>query len=294
MLLLLLVLIVIIGYLGYKISEGFVSLVPDATPNCISGCKQYYKCYASTDSTGKKLIDRCSFNENGVSNEIGCNKCKYCQWCVTKDKITGNPVGSCISIYEKCTGTVDAPKSDWTGGAIATVTEFVQYFLGYNQPATDACGANVPIWSNLDDGLANLNKLRGVKTAGTDASGNALDDAAADAAAAAAADVAADAEAEEDEICTIASDAAARAALIRDIQTALKQDLLAAKCMTTANSQDVLCEGDEEDDDVDSAALMQGQEYSSTCPNRPDADCPKDMSQYIRKDSIPCWNCSVD
>jgi hypothetical protein len=282
MLLLLLVLIVIIGYLGYKISEGFVSLVPDATPNCIDGCKQYYKCYASTDSTGKKLIDRCSFNENGVSNESGCNKCKYCQWCVTKDKVTGEPFGSCISIYEKCTGTVDAPKKDWTGGAIATVTEFVQYFLGYNQPATDACGANVPIWSNLDDGLANLKKLRGA-----DASGNVVADASADA------DEAADAAAASD-IATIASDAAARAALIRDIEAALKQDLLANKGMTTANSQDVLCEGDEEDDDVDSAALMQGQEYSANCPNRPDANCPKDMSQYIRKDSIPCWNCSLD
>ena len=288
LLLLLLVLIVIIGCLGWKVSESFVSLVPDATPNCISGCKQYYKCYASTDSTGKKLIDRCSFNENGVSNESGCNKCKYCQWCITKDKVTGEPFGSCISIYEKCTGTVDAPKSDWSGGAIASVTEFIQYFLGYNQPATDACGANVPIWSTLDDGLANLKKLRGATTAdSTDTSGNSLDDEedTADAAVTTT---------EEDEISKIASDAAARAALIRDIQAALKQDLLANKGMTTANSQDVLCEGDEEDDDVDSAALMQGQEYSSTCPNRPDADCPKDMSQYIRKDSIPCWNCSVD
>jgi hypothetical protein len=103
-----------------------------------------------------------------------------------------------------------------------------------------------------------------------------------------------EADVDADTISTIAGDAAARAALIRDIQAALKQDLLANKAMTTASSQDVLCEGDEEDYDVDSAALMQGQEYSSTCPTRPDADCPNDMSQYVRKDSIPCYNCSVD
>jgi len=197
---------------------------------------------------------------------------------VTKDVKTGDVSGSCISIYEKCTGTVDAPKKDWTGGAIASATEFIQYFLGYNQPATDACGANVPIWSNLDDGLANLKKLQGTGTTsnrrGRDISGNIVDEE--------------EEEAEADaDVSTIASNAAARAALIRDVQEALKQDLLSQKSMTTASSQDILCEGDEEDYDVNSAALMQGQEYSSNCPNRPDADSPKDMSQYIRKDSIP-------
>jgi hypothetical protein len=282
LLLLLLVLIVVIGYVGYKVTDGFVSLVPDATPNCIEGCKSYYKCYAATDSTGKNLIDRCSFNENGVSDEIGCNKCKYCQWCVTTDT-NGNSSGSCISIYEKCKGKVDAPKSDWVGGAVASALEFTQYFLGYNQPATDACGAKVPIWDTLDNGLANLKTLQGAKkSADTDT------DATADT------DTSTNTDASGSSVSTIASDAAARAALVRDVEAALKQDLLFQRAMTTANSQDYLCQGNEEDLDMDSAALMQGQEYSSNCPNRPDADCPKDMSQYVRKDSIPCYNCSVD
>ena len=282
LLLLLLVLIVVIGYVGYKVTDGFVSLVPDATPNCIEGCKSYYKCYAATDSTGKKLIDRCSFNENGVSDEIGCNKCKYCQWCVTTDK-NGKSSGSCISIYEKCKGTVDAPKSDWTGGMIASATEFAQYFFGYNQPTSDACGAMVPVWATIDDGLENLKKLQGTpkktKTPSTEE----------------------EEEEEEEDVTDIsgntitsdASDAAARAALIRDVEAALKQDLLFQKAITTANSKDLLCEGGEEDLG-ETAALMQGLEYSANCPTRPPADCPKDMAQYIRKDSIPCYNCSVD
>ena len=35
-----------------------------------------------------------------------------------------------------------------------------------------------------------------------------------------------------------------------------------------------------------SAALSQGKEYKKACDH--------DMSQYIRKDSIPCWNCNLD
>lgn len=32
-------------------------------------------------------------------------------------------------------------------------------------------------------------------------------------------------------------------------------------------------------------ALQQGSEYGGNCP---------DMSQYVRKDAIPCWNCTLD
>ena len=35
-----------------------------------------------------------------------------------------------------------------------------------------------------------------------------------------------------------------------------------------------------------SMALSQGKEYKRSCDH--------DMSQYIRKDSIPCWNCNLD
>lgn len=33
-------------------------------------------------------------------------------------------------------------------------------------------------------------------------------------------------------------------------------------------------------------ATLQGLEHN--------ANCEKDMSQYVRKDSIPCWNCTLD
>jgi hypothetical protein len=35
---------------------------------------------------------------------------------------------------------------------------------------------------------------------------------------------------------------------------------------------------------------------SNPCPSNKDGSCPSmpDMSQYIRKDAIPCWNCALD
>lgn len=37
-----------------------------------------------------------------------------------------------------------------------------------------------------------------------------------------------------------------------------------------------------------------GEEYR--CPKNPDGSCPPvpDLTQYIRKDQIPCWGCAVD
>ena len=37
-------------------------------------------------------------------------------------------------------------------------------------------------------------------------------------------------------------------------------------------------------------------EDSYRCPKNPDGSCPPvpDMTQYIKKDAIPCWGCSVD
>jgi hypothetical protein len=37
--------------------------------------------------------------------------------------------------------------------------------------------------------------------------------------------------------------------------------------------------------DANTACLQQGSEMKQSCP---------DMSQYVRKDSIPCWNCNLD
>lgn len=40
-------------------------------------------------------------------------------------------------------------------------------------------------------------------------------------------------------------------------------------------------------------AEAQGQEYQKTYPRSAKQNQSPDMSEYIRKDSIPCWNCSV-
>jgi hypothetical protein len=57
-------------------------------------------------------------------------------------------------------------------------------------------------------------------------------------------------------------------------------------------------------DSKDTAATAQGKEYEDSCykgteyrcPKNPDGSCPPvpDMSQYIKKDQIPCWGCSLD
>ena len=57
-------------------------------------------------------------------------------------------------------------------------------------------------------------------------------------------------------------------------------------------------------DSKDTAATAQGKEYEDSCykgteyrcPKNPDGSCPPvpDRSQYIKKDQIPCWGCSLD
>jgi hypothetical protein len=60
----------------------------------------------------------------------------------------------------------------------------------------------------------------------------------------------------------------------------------------------------------DSSSTQQGNEFNKAsqkcdgpsdedsyrCPKNPDGSCPPvpDMTQYIKKDAIPCWGCSVD
>jgi hypothetical protein len=39
----------------------------------------------------------------------------------------------------------------------------------------------------------------------------------------------------------------------------------------------------------DSSSTAQGREYTQVKPIQP----APDMSEYIRKDSIPCWNCTL-
>ena len=80
-----------------------------------------------------------------------------------------------------------------------------------------------------------------------------------------------------------------KAELLKDIQQVVKNEVLAQRQVTpvvpaTSPTQ--------------SEAIQQGNEYSKDkpCPANPDGGCPAmpDMSQYIRKDQIPCWNCTLD
>lgn len=45
-----------------------------------------------------------------------------------------------------------------------------------------------------------------------------------------------------------------------------------------------------------SSETCNGEEDEYRCPKNPDGSCPPvpDMTQYIRKDQIPCWGCSID
>lgn len=63
-----------------------------------------------------------------------------------------------------------------------------------------------------------------------------------------------------------------RSELIKDIQKAVRNELIANRAFFT-NAQ--------------STQQPNGHDTSSL------SDCSKDMSQYIRKDAIPCWGCSL-
>ena len=88
--------------------------------------------------------------------------------------------------------------------------------------------------------------------------------------------------------------------LLKAIQKVVRNEVLANR-----NTTPMLC-GDEcsnENNTVTDAAA-QGQEYENSCykdkeyrcPKNPDGSCPPvpDMTQYVKKDSIPCWGCSLD
>jgi hypothetical protein len=88
-----------------------------------------------------------------------------------------------------------------------------------------------------------------------------------------------------------------RADLLRDIQKTVRNDILANRAMKPIISGETR-------QSKDTDATAQGQEYESSChkdteyrcPKNPDGSCPPlpDMSQYIKKDAIPCWGCSLD
>ena len=81
------------------------------------------------------------------------------------------------------------------------------------------------------------------------------------------------------------------AALLRDIQQIVHNELLQTKGMTTANAQPLFQAASKERVLLsEDPSLQQGAEH---CNSRP-TYCPKDMSEYIRKDQIPCWGCTLD
>ncbi len=87
-----------------------------------------------------------------------------------------------------------------------------------------------------------------------------------------------------------------RADLLRDIQKVVRNEILANRLTTPLN------EKEHKKGDTDSTA--QGKEYEESCykgteyrcPKNPDGTCPPvpDMTQYIKKDAIPCYGCSLD
>jgi hypothetical protein len=86
-----------------------------------------------------------------------------------------------------------------------------------------------------------------------------------------------------------------RNSLLEDIQKAVRNELLSSRNTTPILPGDC---------DNSTTSMSQGQEYEdncykgtvSRCPKNPDGTCPPipDMSNYIKKDSIPCWGCNID
>lgn len=70
--------------------------------------------------------------------------------------------------------------------------------------------------------------------------------------------------------------------IAKNVATQLKDSLLVKRA--TQNPMDMDCPYAS----VDSNAMAQGRELSQAKPSS-----SPDMSEYIRKDSIPCWNCSL-
>jgi len=88
-----------------------------------------------------------------------------------------------------------------------------------------------------------------------------------------------------------------RSELLKDIQKLVKNEVLANR-----STKPIISGETRKSQDTDSTA--QGKEYEESCykdteyrcPKNPDGSCPPvpDMSQYIKKDEIPCYGCSLD
>jgi hypothetical protein len=80
--------------------------------------------------------------------------------------------------------------------------------------------------------------------------------------------------------------------LLRDIRDIVHNELMLERGMTSAGAQPLfqtVSQGSTLGQEDVSPALYQGQEMGQ----RPKW-CPKNMDDYIRKDSIPCYGCTLD
>jgi len=79
-----------------------------------------------------------------------------------------------------------------------------------------------------------------------------------------------------------------KAELLKDIQKVVRNEVLANRSTTPVLNGNGQGQGNVSD------STAQGQEYR--CPKNADGTCPPipDMSEYIKKDQIPCWGCALD
>jgi hypothetical protein len=95
-----------------------------------------------------------------------------------------------------------------------------------------------------------------------------------------------------------------KADMLKDIQKVVRNEVLASRSTTPLLNGNGNGNGNGSCKGNGSDSTAQGQEYSDNCckdteyrcPKNPDGSCPPvpDMSQYIKKDQIPCWGCSLD
>jgi len=86
-----------------------------------------------------------------------------------------------------------------------------------------------------------------------------------------------------------------RSSLLKDIQKVVRNELLSNRSTTP-----IMTGGE----NPLTTSMTQGREYEDSCykgtenrcPKNPDGTCPPipDMSNYIKKDGIPCWGCNID
>ena len=76
--------------------------------------------------------------------------------------------------------------------------------------------------------------------------------------------------------------------LLNDIQKLFRNEILSNRSTDSSLLDAASCSSTETD------STAQGNEYR--CPKNKDGSCPPvpDMTQYIKKDSIPCAGCTLD